>query len=159
MAILIASSFANTYPSEAKDWRTEMLTLINLQRAQKGIAPLKLCGALNKAAQDYAEYMARQNFISHKGKDGSTVDLRITRAGYEWRKGLNGGYIGENIAAGQPSVTAVMKSWISSSEHFKNLMNRNFVDVGFGRAFAKNADYPTYWVQNFGKGGLCTLKK
>ena len=141
---------------DANEWRKEMLNIANKYRAERNIAPLKLCRELNNAAQKYANYMATENFFSHRGKDGSSFDERITKAGYLWRKSATGGYVGENIAAGNKSVTSVMKSWKNSSAHYKNLINGNFTDVGFGLATTTRKEYPTYWVQNFGSGGRCS---
>jgi uncharacterized protein YkwD len=141
--------------AQASSWQQEMLNTVNVMRSKEGVAPLRICKEIQKAAQNYASYMARENFYSHKGKDGSNVGDRLTQAGYRWRSAKSGSFIGENIAAGQTSVVAVMNDWAMSPSHRSNILNRNFTHVGFGRAQSRESKFGVYWVQNFGSGVRC----
>lgn len=132
-----------------------MLTSLNTIRADKGLKPLRICTSLTRAAQNYARNMATQNFYSHNGKDGSTPSQRIERAGYDWRNSRTASGVAENIAAGQNSVTEVMKDWKKSTGHYKNMTNSRFTHVGFGMFENQRSDYSKYWVQNFGFGAKC----
>lgn len=138
-----------------KSWQEEMLNRVNKIRVEKKSPPLKLCAPLELAAQKYADYMARENFLSHTGKDGSKVGDRLTRAGYLWKSSNTSTYIGENIAAGQQSVKEVVSGWVKSPGHYKNLISKNFTHVGFGQSKSTNSKYGIYWVQNFGSGVKC----
>ena len=129
-------------------WQEQMLSSLNTIRADNGLEPLKLCTTLNTSAQGYAEVMASQNFLEHEGKDGSTPSQRGQRAGY-------GLYVGENIAAGYASVKEVMTGWTNSPGHFKNMINSEYMHVGFGMASNQETTYKTWWVQNFGLEGKC----
>ena len=129
-------------------WQEQMLSSLNMIRAENAVEPLKLCNTLNKSAQGYAEVMATQNFLAHEGQDGSTPRQRIQSAGY-----YGGG--GENIAAGQASIEEVMTGWKNSPGHFKNMINSEYMHVGFGMAINQETTYKTWWVQNFGFGGDC----
>jgi uncharacterized protein YkwD len=129
-------------------WQEQMLSSLNTIRADNGLEPLKLCNTLNKSAQSYAEEMAAQNFLAHEGKDGSTPSQRGQSAGY-------GVYVGENIAAGQRSIEEVMTGWTNSPGHFKNMINSEYMHVGFGMASNQETTYKTWWVQNFGFEGEC----
>ena len=129
-------------------WQEQMLSSLNMIRADNGLEPLKLCNTLNKSAQGYAEVMATQNFLAHEGKDGSTPSQRAQSAGY-------GLYVGENIAAGQGSIEEVMTGWKNSPGHFKNMINNEYMHVGFGMARNQETTYKTWWVQNFGFEGEC----
>ena len=130
-------------------WQEQMLSSLNTIRADNGLEPLKLCTTLNKSAQGYAEVMAAQNFLEHEGKDGSTPSQRAQSAGY----GFYG--VGENIAAGYLSVKEVMTGWTNSPGHFKNMINSEYMHVGFGMESNQETTYKTWWVQNFGYGGEC----
>ena len=132
-----------------------MLQSLNVLRAQKSLTPLTMCAPLTRAAQNYAATMANKNFFSHTGKDGSTMDERIQKAGYNWKNSKVASVVAENIAAGQISVREVMVSWRNSKGHYKNMMNPQLAHVGFGRSTNSKSDYKTYWVQNFGVGASC----
>ncbi|MBC7915960.1 MAG: CAP domain-containing protein [Pyrinomonadaceae bacterium] len=86
--------------------------------------------------------MARNKYFSHISKNGSKVKDRITAGGYT-PDGFQSFTIGENIALGQRSIKEVMKGWLESEMHCKNLMNPAFKEVGVAME-----NY--YWVQNFG---------
>ena len=91
--------------------------------------------------------------ISHTGPDGSQLPQRVNAAGYAgWTT------IGENLAAGQGSVSAVMDAWIKSSSHMANLVKPEYRHVGFGRQMGLlkgNTNESWFWVQNFGANGAC----
>jgi uncharacterized protein YkwD len=132
-----------------------MLNSLNSIRADQKLAPLTLCRPLTTASQKYANILARQNFLTHEGKDGSTPGKRMQSAGYRWMNTQTGSMVAENIAGGQNSVSAVMKSWRNSIGHYKNMVEPKFTHVGFGMAMNPNSKYKKYWVQNFGFGATC----
>ena len=135
------------------DWREAMLIAVNATRAvgrncgaefYPAVAPVRLNETLNLAAQWHSEDMATQNYFSHTGLDGRDPGQRITDAGYVWRT------YGENIAAGQADVDAVMQAWINSPGHCANIMGANFEEVGFGMIEMSGNRYGIYWTQKFG---------
>ena len=155
-SLAIVLSFFPVTHAPAETWQEQMLQSLNSLRAQKSLSPLKMCPPLTRAAQNYAETMANKNFFSHTGKDGSTMDERIRKAGYDWKNSKVASAVAENIAAGQISVREVMVSWRNSKGHYKNMMNPKLLHVGFGRSTNSKSDYKTYWVQNFGVGASCS---
>lgn len=148
-------SFFPVSHGAADTWQEQMLQSLNSLRAQKSLTPLTMCAPLTRAAQSYAATMANKDFFSHTGKDGSTMDERIQKAGYNWKNSKVASAVAENIAAGQISVREVMVSWRNSKRHYKNMTNPKLVHVGFGRSTNSKSDYKTYWVQNFGAGASC----
>ncbi len=149
-------SFIPVSHATTDTWQEQMLKSLNSLRAQKSLTPLKMCVPLTRAAQIYSVTMAKKDFFSHTGKDGSTMDERIQKAGYKWQDSKVFSAVAENIAAGQTSVREVMVSWRNSKGHYKNMMNPKLVHVGFGRSTNSKSDYKTYWVQNFGAGASCS---
>ena len=123
-----------------------MLDLINTAR-QTGctcgstvmppVPALTVNEKLSKAAYLHSKDMADNNYFQHNNLQGLTPGQRITAAGYIWNT------FGENIANGYGSEQSVMAAWLKSEGHCKNIMGKNFKEVGFGRE--KN-----YWTQNFG---------
>ncbi|MEO6407730.1 MAG: CAP domain-containing protein, partial [Burkholderiaceae bacterium] len=103
---------------------------------------------LTQAAAAHSQDMALKNYFSHTSADGRTLVDRINATGYPWSS------IGENIAAGYPSVNAVVDGWIASDGHCANLMNPNFRDVGFACVpGAGSSTYRTYWTLDLAKPG------
>lgn len=123
-----------------------MLQLVNEQR-QKGCncgsvyypptTTLTWNNQLEAAALTHATDMNANNYFSHTGLDGSSPGDRIRKAGYAWQA------YGENIARGYSSEESVMRGWILSEGHCKNIMSPGFREFGA----AKVNDY---WVQEFG---------
>lgn len=108
-------------------------------------APLSWNTQLQQAASDHSSDMAQNNYFSHKHRDGSTPAQRIRAAGY------NSAYVGENIAAGQPTVEKVLTTWMHSPEHCKNLMNPKFRNVAVACARNDAATYHLYWTMDLGR--------
>jgi uncharacterized protein YkwD len=85
--------------------------------------------------------MAKQNYFSHIGVDGSTLTSRVSTTGYSWST------LGENIARGQTEAASVVKGWMESPGHRGNILDPEFGDIGVG--YAQGSSGP-YWVQVFG---------
>ena len=151
--LLSASLFPST--THAATWQDQMLISLNSIRAEKGLQPVKICKTLTISAQKYSRTMAQQNFFAHEGKDGSTPGERMQSAGYDWENSTSGSMVAENIAAGQQSVSEVMKGWKKSTSHYKNMTESRFIHVGFGMSENKKSKFKKYWVQNFGYGAAC----
>jgi uncharacterized protein YkwD len=132
-----------------------VLSAVNAARAKVGCEPLRLNGKLMAAAKGHAKAMAEQNFFGHAGKDGSRLASRIKRQGYSYRTAA------ENIAAGQKSAGQVVKSWLGSAGHRRNIMDCRMQDTGIAVIY-QAADRPIqgnsaplryYWVQVFAAPG------
>ncbi|MEQ8704037.1 MAG: CAP domain-containing protein [Phaeodactylibacter sp.] len=102
------------------------------------VPPLSWDDRLTTAAQRHAGDMARRDFFSHQGSDGSTFSKRASDAGYRWRN------IGENIAYNYPDAVTVVQGWQESPAHCKNMMSADFRQMGA-------AVYGGYWVQVLGQ--------
>lgn len=125
-----------------------MLANVNGQRAAVGVAPLSWCGTLAWAAQAHSADQATRSTMSHTGGDGSDLATRANRSGY-----LGWSTLGENVAYGYRSVSAVMAGWMGSAGHRANLLNGSYTHVGFGLALS--AGGTLYWTQDFGAAGSC----
>lgn len=101
------------------------------------VPPLAWNSSLESASKKHASDMARTGNLSHTGSDGSKVATRVMKAGYNYKA------IAENVSQGRPSVRAAVASWKASSSHCKNMMNREFKDLGAAKV-------GPFWVQNFG---------
>ncbi len=120
----------------------ELLAAHNRYRASEKKPPLKLEPRLIEAARAHARDMAEHNKLAHEGSDGSLPRDRVRRIGYSYQE------IGENVASGQATVSAVMRSWIESEPHRENLLG-DFTQMG--AAVAKGSDGENYWCVDFGR--------
>lgn len=141
-----ASTGAETLPTA---WRAAMLTQVNALRQDAGLAPLRPCASLRRAAQDYALLMAQTQSLGHFGPDGSAPWDRMRAQGFSWQSAA------ENLASGQTSIESVLRDWIESPDHLRNLLDPRMQQVGFGFAVDQATDRRTYWVQDFGRGTGC----
>jgi uncharacterized protein YkwD len=137
------------------NFQAELLQRVNAVRAtgascrtQGTFAPtgaLAWNGMLTNAALAHSSDMAAQNFFSHTGSGGSSPGDRITAAGYAWRT------YGENIAAGYPTVQAVVDGWMASDGHCANIMQAAFRDIGVACVpGTAGSSYGTYWTMDLG---------
>jgi uncharacterized protein YkwD len=109
------------------------LCLLNGERADAGLPPLKLNARLSAAATAYAADLVKGQYFSHTGRDGSTIRTRLDRAGYLPR---NGGWaIGENLAWGTGALAtpaSIMRAWMNSPGHKENILNPEYREIGIG---------------------------
>ncbi|KAK9768863.1 hypothetical protein K7432_000197 [Basidiobolus ranarum] len=126
-----------TYASGNGDLQ-KMLTLVNQQRQQNGVKPLKLDNRLVQAAQKHTDYQARVGQMTHD-EPGRPLSTRVTETGFKWRS------IGENVAQGYTSIETVMEGWMNSAGHRRNILNSQF--TSFGSGYVANRHY---WTQVFG---------
>lgn len=132
-----AESRGESTSSEAQ----QVLNLVNQERAKVGLSPLTLSEKLTSIANTKAKDMADNNYFSHTSPTyGSPFDMLK-------KFGVSYSYAGENIAAGQRSAQEVMNSWMNSSGHKANILNKNYTELGVG--YVKGGSYGTEWVQLF----------
>jgi uncharacterized protein YkwD len=132
----------------------EMLTQVNNARSQarncgtvnyKATVALSWNCTLENVADEHSRDMGDNNFFSHTGSDGLSVGDRVTNAGYDWTAA------GENIAAGQPTIDAVMTAWLDSPGHCANIMYPSYTEIGVASYAVSGSDYPIYWTQDFAR--------
>lgn len=147
LALLVSvAGFIHAQPTSAASATDRIIELVNEQRrANRGRSCPSLVNnpALASAAQEHAVDMARNNYFSHIGRDGTTPWQRINGAGYQPRR------TAENIAAGDQSPDETVARWMRSSAHRRNILNCRLREIGVGVASQQGSRYNTYWVQDF----------
>lgn len=162
-AVVVALSGWNAAAAQGVDvarYKERVLALINEQRAAYGLPALRRVASLDAAAQGYSDTMMRATaggpvYLSHTGPDGSTLDRRITAAGYVWF------HIGENLAAGEKTPEQVVADWLSSPLHRENILSPSFRDIGLGLAVGPGTwsggwwdPQVRWWTADFAEGTL-----
>lgn len=119
----------------------EVVQLTNEERRKQGLSPLEIDDQLTKAAQGKSEDMANEGYFSHQSPNyGSPFDmLRQFDISYKTAA--------ENIAAGQQSPEAVVKTWMNSEGHRANILNESITHIGVG--YEEGGSMGTYWTQLF----------
>jgi uncharacterized protein YkwD len=124
------------YP--VKEIELRVFNLINAERSKRNLRNLTFDSGLSKVARSHSLAMAKENFFSHYGADGSTVvdrakDFKITN----WRK------IGENLFTcrgyDDPETVAI-RGWLKSPSHRKNMLSGSWTATGIGVALSKDGD-------------------
>jgi len=130
----------------------EVLKLTNKERKKKGLRPLKLNKMLTYSARYHAKDMAMDDYFEHSSynrnktgrlKEGCSTFERIGAF-------IIFPYMAENISAGQQTPQLVLKAWMKSKGHRKNILSKDYSEIGIGYYYSNDSEYRYYWVQNFG---------
>lgn len=124
------------------EYYNEILTLVNEIRAKAGVNPLTLDTSLCQAATMRSLEMNYSTIFSHTRPNGNICFSVFNSFS------ISNGYSGENIAAGQPTPSAVVKAWENSPGHYSNMVNENFTKLGVGMSDMPFG-YGIYWTQLF----------
>lgn len=142
--------------------KEKMTVLINRARARSRNCGYKIFApagvvtwnpTLARAALDHSVDMATGDFVSHIGSDGSHVDDRVEKLGYEWMS------VGENISAGRESSEEVFAAWLTSPDHCENIMAASYTEIGGACFHNKDTKNKTYWTVVFASPKKDALKR
>jgi uncharacterized YkwD family protein/spore coat assembly protein SafA len=124
-----------------KSVESEVVRLVNIERAKNGLKPLTANWQLARVARYKSEDMRDKGYFSHTSPTyGSPFDMmKNFRVSYS--------SAGENIAAGQTTAQAVMDSWMNSPGHRQNILSANYTEIGVG--YCSGGSYRHYWTQMF----------
>jgi uncharacterized YkwD family protein/spore coat assembly protein SafA len=126
-------------PEEA--FEKEVVRLVNVERARNGLQPLKENWELSRVARYKSMDMRDKGYFSHTSPTyGSPFDMMKNF-------GIAYSTAGENIAMGQKTPADVMKGWMNSEGHRKNILSPSYTEIGVG--YAVNSKGSTYWTQMF----------
>lgn len=118
----------------------EVFDLINKQRTQNGLSPLKENSELQRVARIKAQDMVNNNYFSHTSPTyGSPFDMmKSFKISYNTA--------GENIAGNSNNSSAVT-AWMNSPGHRANILNSSFNQTGIG--VVTGSKYGKIYVQMF----------
>jgi hypothetical protein len=127
-AALLAAvlALANAAPANAADGGAEaqFVSRINSVRASKGLSPLAVDGQVHGIARNWTDQMVANGDISHNPNYSQQVTAN-------WRK------LGENVAVGADFDT-VWNAFMSSSVHYKNIVDPAYNYIGVGVSYDAN---------------------
>jgi uncharacterized YkwD family protein len=126
---------------EFVDFQEKVLMLVNKERVSRGIKELEPDEMLSIVATIKSADMAQKNYFSHQSPTYGTPYQLLDMLGVKYY------FAGENIAYGQKTPEAVVKAWMNSESHKRNILNEKYTKLGVG--IAVNNDGRIYWTQEF----------
>lgn len=107
-------------------YETQLLNLVNNERADWWRSPLVCSPEAAKVARNFAAKMCGEQFFGHTAPDGTTFAMRLKAAAIAYSAA------GENIAHGQKTPAEVMDDWIYNSSNLSNILYAKFTHLGAG---------------------------
>lgn len=126
-------------PTTARPWAIGLDTagqtticLLNRERTQRGLPPLRLNGLLTATSVEHSRDMVQVGYFEHTSVDGRSVGDRLRAIGYS--RGISAS-AGENIAygvGGKSTPASIVQAWMHSPGHRADILRPAFTDVGIG---------------------------
>jgi uncharacterized YkwD family protein/spore coat assembly protein SafA len=127
--------------NDIKAQETEVIRLVNVERAKAGLPALTQNWELSRVARMKSQDMINKNYFSHQSPTyGSPFNMMENF-------GIRFSAAGENIAYGQKTPAAVMQAWMNSSGHRANILSPSYTQMGCG--LARTSSGVPYWTQMF----------
>lgn len=127
--------------SNLSQLESEVVRLVNIERAKYGLSPFTASNELSNLARLKSKDMSDNNYFSHQSpKYGSAFDMMKSN-------GIKYKTAGENIAKGYSSAQSVVRGWMNSQGHRENILNPSFNTLGVGAHTSSNGTI--YWTQMF----------
>jgi uncharacterized YkwD family protein/spore coat assembly protein SafA len=127
-----------TLDNTVSAYEAEVVRLVNVARAQNGLAPLTTNWELSRVARYKSQDMVDKHYFSHTSPTYGTPFQMMKAFGLTYRTA------GENIAYGQRTPQEVVTAWMNSSGHRANILNASYTQIGVG--YVANGNY---WTQMF----------
>lgn len=101
---------------------------LNAIRARHGLAPVRPDATLARVADAHARDMLANGFFGHTSSNGNTIVERAHAQGYRFCQ------IAENLARGQSGFDTVLRQWMGSPGHRRNVLHPDVTGFGLTRA-------------------------
>lgn len=145
-----------------ESYKEEVVDLVNIERTNAGLPPMKYNTFLEKAAQAHGDDMQARDYFEHHSPEGTSAEARIKASGYlnEFEACLctKSYSVGENLAKGQTTPAEAIETWMNSIDHRVNILNPDFSEIGIGITPITDENAGNFigyfWVQNFGDVNL-----
>lgn len=103
----------------------QMIDLVNKERTQRGLQPLKANLELTKVARVKAQDMIDKNYFSHQSPTYGSPFEMLNKFGIQYRTA------GENLAGNQ-TVEAAHQALMNSEGHRANILKGDYTEIGIG---------------------------
>ena len=126
-------------PGENKEqpsYIQQVIDLVNQERAAQGVGELTAMPEIETAAAVRAEELVTS--FSHTRPNGTKYRTALED------NGVKAGYSGENAAMGYRTPADVVKGWMKSEGHRKNILKAEYTHAGAGYYVDSSTGY-AYW--------------
>lgn len=136
------------------DYEQRVVELLNDERVDNGLPPLKKNDDLFDAARFHAWDMCKVGYFSHASRD--TNDNKTCKANERMAKFYKGNSYRENIGAGYENPKDANNKWINSPPHYQTMLAENVREIGVGyfnncKKLDSSQNIDSRWVENFGR--------
>jgi uncharacterized protein YkwD len=128
----VAAPSLTTSPTAA--YETEVLRLVNVERAKAGLRPVSRSTCAEGYARTWSQTMARTGTFAHQSLTPIMSGCKARGAG-------------ENIGYGNVTPAQMMTMWMNSSGHRANVLRASFTHLGVGAAVTSTGRW--YVTQDF----------
>jgi uncharacterized protein YkwD len=131
-------------PMSLDNMAREIVYLVNLERAQHSLPPLRVNTRLVADAKLQAAQIAETGVLDHVILSGPypTPRVRAEAAGYAWNA------LGENLALGFTDAPSAVAAWMQSPGHRANILAGGYSETGV--VLEPDAHGRLIYVQTFG---------
>lgn len=117
--------FKDDHPEVRTDLEAQMLQLVNQERVQRGLSPLKADPQLTEVAREHSKDMFARGYFAHITPEGKSPFDRMNDAHIQYTTA------GENLALAH-SLSIAHNGLMNSPGHRANILNPAFGRVGIG---------------------------
>jgi uncharacterized protein YkwD len=117
--------FTYDNPDVRPELESQMLQLVNEERAKEGLLPLKADPEMTGVARAHSRDMFAKGYFAHENLEGQDPFDRMTEANVKFRTA------GENLALAQ-TLEIAHRNLMNSPGHRANIMNPAFGRLGIG---------------------------
>ena len=125
---------------EGQEYKNKLAKQINDIRLEMGVNVLATSSKLMQAAQMKADDMVAKGYFAHTSPEGTSPWHWFYTANYKPR------LAGENLALCFSTKADIVKHWVASSSHFKNIIKENYTETGFGFAEGEYRGRKAYYI-------------
>lgn len=158
--VLFATNAVRMDPIGFRDTYIGTAATILLPENYPAVGPVWYNHDLNRAAHFHSSEMASTCGMTHNSCDGTSFSARV-RSYYKASSS-----IAENVASGVSSGIGTVIQWLRDDNsqrvpaadnsgadgHRKNIMNKQYNEIGTGYSYSSSRQYYHFWTQDFGGG-------
>lgn len=119
--LVLFPSFVNSQSVTSNN--NEIIELTNIEREKYGLTPLVFNDELYELARARTEDMEKYNYFAHMNPYGKKFSHFLQETDYNFI------IAGENLGINFYSNEKLMKAWMDSPSHKKNIINSTFSDI------------------------------
>jgi uncharacterized protein YkwD len=131
MLMTLGSAPASARSASLDQLEIRIVALINGNRANAGLPPVRVSRRLARSADAHSRDMARRGFFAHDSSSGLDFAARIRRYSRAARFGENLAYVPRALRRGV--AERVVGLWMASPPHRAMILSRAFRRIGVAR--------------------------